>query len=66
MKPNFKYAVIHRHREKYPLSRMCQFFEVSRSGYYKYVNQLEHPVKDSDKAGILQKDIRLSPDEALA
>lgn len=29
---------------------MCQFFEVSRSGYYKYVNQLEHPVKDSELA----------------
>ena len=29
---------------------MFQFFEVSRSGYYKYVNQLEHPAKDSELA----------------
>lgn len=29
---------------------MCQFFEVSRSGYYKYVNQLTHPAKDFELA----------------
>ena len=50
MKPNFKYAVIHRHRECYPLKQMCQFFEVSRSGYYKYVKQLVHPQKDFEIA----------------
>lgn len=50
MKPNFKYAVIHRHRECYPLKQMCQFFEVSRSGYYKYVKQLVHPQKDFELA----------------
>ena len=50
MKPNFKYAVIHRHRECYPLKQMCQFFEVSRSGYYKYVKQLVHPKKDFELA----------------
>ena len=73
MKPNFKYAVIHRHRGKYALSKMCQFFEVSRSGYYKYVKRLEHPVKDSELAEKIRtkqesckKDIWLSPDETLA
>lgn len=50
MKPNFKYAVIYRHRGKYALCKMCQFSEVSRSGYYKYVKQLEHPAKDSGLA----------------
>lgn len=50
MKPSFKYAVIHRHRKRYPLNQMCQFFRVSRSGYYKYVKQMEHPVKDSKLA----------------
>ena len=29
---------------------MCQFFEVSRSGYYKYVKQLVHPQKDFELA----------------
>ena len=50
MKPNFKYEVIHRHRGNYALCKMCQFFEVSRSGYYKYVKQLENPAKDSELA----------------
>ena len=34
MRPKVKYAVIHRHRSEYPISVMCKFFEVSRSGYY--------------------------------
>lgn len=50
MKPTFKYAVIHRHRGKYALCKMCQFFEVSRSGYYKYVNHLNHTAKDFELA----------------
>ena len=50
MKPSFKYAVIYRHRERYSIKEMCQFFEVSRSGYYKYLKQLEHPTKDFELA----------------
>ena len=46
MKPNFKYAVIHRHCERYPIKEMCCFFKVSRSGYYKYLKHIEHPAKD--------------------
>ena len=46
MKPNFKYAVIHRHCGRYPIKEMCCFFEVSRSGYYKYLKHIEHPAKD--------------------
>ena len=46
MKPNFKYAIIHRHCERYPIKEMCCFFEVSRSGYYKYLKHIEHPAKD--------------------
>ena len=34
MRPKAKYAVIHRHRGEYPISVMCKFFGVSRSGYY--------------------------------
>jgi len=50
VKPNFKYAVIHRHCEKYPIKEMCCFFEVSRSGYYKYLKQLKYPAKDFELA----------------
>ncbi len=32
-----KYRVIYLHREEYPVSDMCQFFEVSRSGYYDFI-----------------------------
>ena len=45
MRPKIKYAVIHRHRGEYPVSVMCKFFEVSRSGYYDFVKRygkLEH------------------------
>lgn len=46
MKPSFKYAVIHRHTNQYAVNEMCKFFEVSRSGYYKYVKNLEKPEKN--------------------
>ena len=38
--------VIYRHREKYSISEMCRFFEVSRSGYYGYVSRMDIPAKD--------------------
>lgn len=43
MRAKAKYAVIHRHREEYPVCRMCKFFGVSRSGYYSYVRHLNRP-----------------------
>ena len=38
--------VIYRHRKQYPISEMCRFFCVSRSGYYDYVKRMEKPAKD--------------------
>ena len=38
--------VIYRHKEKYSISAMCRFFEVSRSGYYDYVKRMDIPAKD--------------------
>ena len=46
MKASVKYKVIYRHREKYSISEMCSFFEVSRSGYYDYVRRMDVPAKD--------------------
>ena len=46
MKASVKYKVIYRHREKYSVSEMCRFFEVSRSGYYDYVRRMDVPAKD--------------------
>ena len=50
MRPSFKYGVIYRHRKQYAVDEMCQFFEVSRSGYYKYLKRLEHFAKDFELA----------------
>ena len=38
--------VIYRHREKYSISEMCRFFEVSRSGYYGYVKRMDVLARD--------------------
>ena len=46
MKASVKYKVIYRHREKYSVSEMCRFFNVSRSGYYEYIKRMELPAKD--------------------
>ena len=50
MKPAFKYAVICRHCGKYSVGQMCRILQVSRSGYYKYVKQMQHPAKDLELA----------------
>ena len=46
MRTSVKYMVIYRHKEKYSISTMCRFFEVSRSGYYDYVKRMDIPAKD--------------------
>ena len=38
--------VIYRHKDKYSISEMCRFFEVSRSGYYDHVKRMDIPAKD--------------------
>ena len=54
MRPKVKYAVIHRHRGEYPVSVMCQFFEVSRSGYYDFVKRMDKPEQDAELADIIR------------
>ena len=46
MRTSVKYCVIYRHRDKYAISEMCRFFEVSRSGYYDFVKRMDIPAKD--------------------
>ena len=38
--------VIYRHKDKYSISEMCRFFNVSRSGYYDYVKRMDIPAWD--------------------
>ncbi|MGN1316394.1 MAG: IS3 family transposase [Acutalibacteraceae bacterium] len=37
---------IYRHKDRYSISEMCRFFDVSRSGYYDYVKRMDIPAKD--------------------
>ena len=46
MRTSIKFMVIYRHKEKYSISEMCRFFDVSRSGYYDYVKRMDIPAKD--------------------
>ena len=46
MRTSVKYQVIYRHKDKYGISEMCRFFDVSRSGYYDYVKRMDIPSKD--------------------
>ena len=61
MRPKVKFAVIYRHRNEYPVSVMCRFFGVSRSGYYGYVSRLGRP----EKAAGLAEEIRRQQDKSF-
>lgn len=56
MRPKYKYEVIYRHRAAYPITVMCQFFGVSRSGYYSYVKRKGQPEKDASLAHMLREE----------
>ena len=55
MRPKAKYAVIYRHRNEYPVSVMCKFFEVSRSGYYGFIKRMGQPELDTALAEKIQE-----------
>ena len=40
-----KYRVIERFKNKYPIRKMCEIFEVSRSGFYKWRKREQRPVQ---------------------
>ena len=53
MRPKVKYHVIYKHRTEYPVSVMCRFFGVSRSGYYAFVHRQGKPEKDAALAEVI-------------
>ena len=55
MRPEVKYRVIYRHKDKYSISEMCRFFEVSRSGYYCFVNRMDKPAKDLELSELIRE-----------
>ena len=53
MRPRIKYHIIYRHSREYPVSVMCAFFAVSRSGYYAFVQRLGRTEKDAALAELI-------------
>lgn len=53
MKPAVKYLAIYRNKDKYSITIMCNFFGVSRSGYYGYINRMGRSDKDEPMAAII-------------
>jgi putative transposase len=47
--------VIYRHKDKYSISEICRFFDVSRSGYYGYVSRMDTPARDLPLAEKIQE-----------
>lgn len=43
-----KYRVIERFKDKYPIQKMCEIFEVSRSGFYKWRKRMLKPERRSE------------------
>ena len=61
MRTSVKYLVIYRHKEKYTISEMCRFFDISRSGYYDYVKRIEQPDRDlplAEQIRICQSEVK--------
>ena len=54
MRAKVKYHVIYMNRDRYPVSVMCQFFEVSRSGYYDFLRRIGYKEKDADLAEMIR------------
>ena len=55
MRPAVKYLVIYRHKDKYNISEMCRFFEVSRSGYYGFIARMDKPAKDLELSELIRE-----------
>lgn len=53
MKPRLKFQVIYKNRKEYPVTAMCHFFEVSRSGYYEYIKRMDQPDRDESLAKLI-------------
>lgn len=55
MRAEIKYIAIAQNTGKYQVKDMCQFFNVSRSGYYAFVKRQDRPSKDKNLASLIQK-----------
>lgn len=55
MKPKLKYRIIYTFAQKYPIQQMCRFFEVSHSGYYRYLATKDSQDKDLPLAQLIRE-----------
>ena len=55
VRPRVKYQIVYMNRNRYPMSTMCRFFGVSRSGYYEYINRMDQPAHDTALAAIIRE-----------
>jgi len=55
VKPSLKYRLMEQHTGKYPIQEMCSFFEVSRSGYYRYLQHKDSPDRDTELGEMIQE-----------
>ena len=53
MKPSLKYRLIEQCIGKHSIAAMCEFYDVSRSGYYRYLKHKGKPAKDVFLANII-------------
>ena len=53
MKPAVKYRIILCRSKQYPVSVMCRFFQVSRSGYYDFLKRKDCPDRDAPLAEMI-------------
>ena len=54
MRPQVKYHIIYLNRERYSITAMCRFFEVSRSGYYNFVHRIGKKAHDYELAELIR------------
>lgn len=55
MRARVKYEAIYKNRYGYRISFLCQFFEVSRSGYYAWLKHRGEPDKETQLAKMIQE-----------
>lgn len=55
MRATVKYQVIFKRRDRYAVSVMCRFFDVSRSGYYNYIRRMGKPQADEPLASMIRE-----------
>jgi len=50
VKAMIKYLAIYKNKDKYPIKSMCDFFDVSKSGYYDFLKRMDNPDRDEELA----------------